>query len=261
MNIIEVIILAAVQALTEFLPVSSSGHLLIAADLGHIPSSLAFDVMLHLGTLAALVIYFWTKLWAIVTDFVSGRDRRLLIKLLISSVPAALAGALFNDFFTNDVRSLNVVVAMLVVIGLVLIAADKLFPKKNNQSLANISNKTAFFIGCAQAIALIPGTSRSGITILAGRAKGLSNELAAEYSFLIGVPIIFGASLQTLADSATRSAIADQLAQTILGITVAAFLGVIVIRWLLSYLKSHSLAIFGYYRIALALVLLLLINT
>lgn len=260
MGLIEIVILAAVQALTEFLPVSSSGHLLAVDELTTIESSLALDVMLHVGTLMALVIYFWPKLWGIARDVLTGRDYRLFIRIVISTIPAVIAGALFNDFFSEDVRHVEVVIVMLVLVGLIFIASDRIFPKKNNQKLEDVSNKTAFIVGLAQALALVPGTSRSGITILAGRSQGLDNKTAAEYSFLIGVPVIFGASVQTLIDNEARAAVTEDLLMTVVGVAVAAIVGLFVIRWLLGYLKDHSLAIFGYYRIALALVLLLLIN-
>ncbi len=266
MILIEILILAVTQALTEFLPVSSSGHLLALDEVAGIDSSLAIDVMLHVGTLLALVIYFWPKLFEIAKNVLSGRDYKLFTLLVISTIPAAVVGFLFNDFFSEDVRHVEVVIVMLVLVGLLFIASDRLFPPKFPQKkgkeikLSQISKKTALIVGVAQAAALIPGTSRSGITILAGRSQGLDNRNAAEYSFLIGVPVIFGASVQTLLDDEARAAVTDDLALTVVGILTAAIVGLGVVHWLLKYLKSHGLAIFGYYRIALALVLLLLIN-
>lgn len=260
MGIIDVVILAIVQALTEFIPVSSSGHLLAIEKLTSVEGSLALDVMLHFGTLLALVAYFWPKLLEILQDLLSGKSTHLLQSLIITSVPAVLAGFFFEDFLADDARNIGIVIFMLAFIGIIMIFSESFFATnrlKNN--LEKLPRKSAFIIGLGQALALIPGTSRSGMTILAGRLQGLSNQHAAEYAFLAGIPVIFGASLKTILDGEARAQITDQPMLVLLGITLAAVVGWFALGTLIRYLSNKGLAVFGWYRLALAAVLLIIV--
>lgn len=262
MGIIDVIILAIVQALTEFIPVSSSGHLLALEKVTPIESSLALDVMLHFGTLLALVIYFWPKLIQIARDLIERKSTWLLVSLIITTIPAVVAGLLFEDFLSGDARSIEVVIIMLIIVGIIMIFSDAFFSTNTRKNTINkLPRRSALIIGLGQALALIPGTSRSGMTMLAGRSQGLSNKNAAEYAFLAGIPVIFGAAVKTLLDSDTQAQISDQPLLVLFGIAIAASVGWFVLGILIRYLSNKGLAIFGWYRLFLAgILLIILIN-
>lgn len=257
MNLLEVIILAIIQAMTEFLPVSSSGHLLAAERLTAIESSLTLDVVLHFGTLLALMIYFWPRIMQITKNVFSGRDYRLAVNIVLTSIPAAAIGFAFEAFFSTQARQLGVVIFMLALIGVIMLLADKLFGKIKT-TIDTLKPMQALAIGVGQSLALVPGTSRSGITILTGRWLGLSNAQAAEYSFLAGIPVIFGATLKVLLDAETRASVSDDAPVVLAGVALAAVVGILVLRWMLNYLRNHSLAVFGWYRLALAALLFIL---
>ncbi len=255
------IILAIVQALTEFLPVSSSGHLILTQELFDIESSIGVDVLLHFGTLLALVVYFWNDLAQIVRDALFKNNPRFALLLGVATIPAVIVGWLFRDNIENSLRSTNVVVIMLFVIGVAMIMEKRLKVKKS-LDLDKLSYKQAIFIGVAQCLAFIPGTSRSGITMLAGRAQGLDVNKAARFSFLMGIPVIFGATLNVLAKDESRNYIQDNLLSTTIGVIVGAVLGWLAIALLLKIVGKWGLAPFGWYRVVLSLMLaILLLNT
>ncbi len=254
---ISIIILAIIQALTEFIPVSSSGHLLIVEQLTSVEGSQAIDVALHFGTLLALLVYFWPRIWSILKDLKGNLE--LVIKLVLTTIPAAVTGYLFADIFANDVRSLGVVIIMLAVVGLVMIFSETAF--KVNPKIAKIEQLTrgnALMIGLGQTLALIPGTSRSGITILSAKWSGLSNKLAAEYSFLAGIPIIAGAALKIMLESKTQQTLSENPLQVFVGVFLAFLFGLIALKYLIRYISNHGISIFGWYRLALALVLFII---
>ncbi len=255
---LNIIILAIIQALTEFIPVSSSGHLLALERLTSLESSLSLDVALHFGTLLALLAYFAPKLIQIVAEL--KQSQTLLINLILTSIPAALVGFFFEDFISTDVRSLGVVVLMLAVVGLIMLASESSFFKVDKQlkDYAQLTHAKALMIGFGQAMALIPGTSRSGITMLSAKKAGLSNKLAAEYAFLVGIPIIAGASLKVFIDPDTNAVLQDNLGEAVVGVVVAAVVGLIVLRYLISYVSRHGLKVFGWYRLVLAAILFII---
>lgn len=254
---IDTIILALIQAATEFLPVSSSGHLLAAQEVFGLESSLTIDVALHFGTLLAIMLFFKERIIAVCTN--PKENKKLILNVFITSIPAALAGFLFSDILTEDTRVLPVVIAMLSIIGLLMIFSDRIFgDKPKTQKVSAISQKDAASIGMAQALALIPGTSRSGITILAARARGLSNSVAAEYSFLAGIPVIAGAALKTALEPEAQEVFKQDTLQIIVGIFVSFVVGYAVLNFLITYISKNGIAIFGYYRLALATILFIL---
>lgn len=274
MTVLQAAVLAVVQAATEFLPVSSSAHLVLARWLfGWQDPGLAFDVALHFGTLLALAAYFartWVRI--IANGFgqrgghagASGTDRdldgspRLLWHLALSTVPAAVAGLLVQDIIETHLRSPLVIASMLVAVGFVLLRADR--QGARGSDLGSLSLVRCVLVGCAQAVALVPGTSRSGVTIAAGLLLGLRRDAAARLSFLLAMPVVLGASLktgiETLVGAGPRSVEAWPLT---VGIAVSAIAGYFVIAAFLRYLRASSLAPFVYYRFAVgALVLALL---
>lgn len=259
MDFITTIIFALVQAVTEFLPISSSGHLVLlhAALPGISDNDLAFDVLLHAGTLLATILYFRSDIYRILLAVGrqavgkgSSADARLGWLLLFASVPAAAAGFLFETMIENALRSPWVVVVMLVIVGIALLAVERL--SRGTADEHAVGWRAALVIGCAQALALIPGTSRSGITIIAGIAGGLKREAAVRFSFLMSVPIISGATVKKLPDIMSGSGGLN--GEALIGFVVAVAAGWIVIHYLLRYVRNHSLAAFAYYRFMLAAV-------
>ncbi len=254
---ISIIILAVIQALTEFIPVSSSGHLIAAEELTSLASSLALDVALHFGTLLALVAYFAPRLRKIFLDLKG--NTKLVTNLILTSIPAAALGFFLSDVFENDTRSLGVVIIMMATVGLIMLFSETVFKVNGRlKKIEDISHPSAFFIGLGQALALIPGTSRSGITMLASKQMGLSNKLAAEYAFLAGIPVIAGASLKVFLDPETNAVLSEDPSRVLLGVVVAFVVGLFALRFLIKYVSDHGLRAFGWYRLTLAAVLFLI---
>ena len=266
LELLEAIFLGVVQGLTEFLPVSSSGHLLLGQyflGLDQDRFGLPFDVALHLGTLLAVVAYFWRDLLRMARAFLrslapggrnlSGdRDQRLAYLVLASTVPAALIGYLLESFFENAVRSPWVVVFNLVLVGALFIVAEAV--GSQSRPAEKLGFRGAIGIGVAQAAALVPGVSRSGATITLGLFLGLRREEAARFSFLMSVPIIAGAGSLQLAEAVSEGMGGRDAALFAAGFISSAVVGYLAIRFFLSFVAHHSLRAFAYYRFALAAV-------
>lgn len=255
MTIVESVILGLIQGLTEFIPISSSGHLVVAQYFFSGASEHLFLEWINIGTMLALVVFFWKRIMTIIGDIFVRKKYRLLRNIVITSVPAGLVGYLAADMISGSAffGSVVVVAVMALVVGVVMIVLEKLpkaSPLKDGEAL---TKPRAFAIGVAQMIALIPGTSRSGATIIAGRLSGLSPKEAAEYSFLASLPIMAGVTLKVIIqDQAYFMANVDTL---IIG-NIAAFVsGLFAVGFLMRYLANHSLALFGWYRVGLAVVL------
>jgi len=256
MSIYESIILGLIQGLTEFIPISSSGHLVVAQHFLSGASDHLFLEWINIGTMLALVVYFWKRIVKIIRDVVVGRELRLARNILITVIPAGLVGFLAADFInaTAFFVSVEVVIVMLILVGVVMIVLEKLPKASELKNGTALTIPRALVIGIAQMIALIPGTSRSGSTIIAGRLSGLSAKEAAEYSFLASIPIMAGVTLKVfIKDYEYLVANLD----TLIFANIAAFVsGLIAVGFLMRYLSRHSLAVFGWYRIALAMVLI-----
>ncbi len=256
-----------VQGLTEFLPVSSSGHLIVVPFLfgwdDAFITSLAFSVMLHIGTLAALLAYFradWLRLvpagLAAIRDrsFKGDPDRRLAWLLVAATIPAALAGLLLEDLISTAFREIGLVTVTLVVGGAILWLADRRGGR--DKEIADVSLGVALGIGAAQALALVPGISRSGISISAARLAGLDRAAAARFSFLMATPITAGAALfETRRLLAGEAGVELSVAPLAVGMVAAFASGALAIRVLLQFLRSNSLNIFVWYRIVLAAII------
>lgn len=278
MEIIQAIILGLVQGLTEFIPVSSSAHLVIIPWLfgwkGGVTSSLTFDVACHLGTLVAVIVFFakdWGRL--IVAWFKSvaerkigqDQDRRLAWFLLAACIPGGIAGVLFEDainasFHTAPIPQASMILMAILIaaMGALMWVADAL--GKREITIGSIGLKDAILIGLAQALALFPGVSRSGSTITAGLALGYKREDAAKFSFLLATPIIAGSGLKSLYDLAkdfrAGSITGGELSLFPIGIAVAGISGFFCIKFLLGFLQKHSTRVFTWYRWALAALVL-----
>lgn len=250
-------VLGAIQGVTELLPVSSSAHLYVVPKLLGWPyAGLAFDVALHGGTLAALVIAFrkdWLDLSLnlFASDSTLRRDTRAVwLQLVLASVPAAIVGKLLGDAAEDKLRSMPLQALMLIGFGGLLWAADRFLPK--GRDVANPGLPAAMAMGFAQCLALVPGVSRSGITMTAGRTSGLSRLSAARFSFLLATPITFGALLLK-----ARDLPADlDLKVLAIGVVSAAVFGILAIRVLMTMLKRVGFGVFFAYRAVLALVIL-----
>lgn len=257
MELIIAAIFGVVQGLTEFIPVSSSGHLLLLHQLlpAIVSDDLSFDVALHVGTLLALLVFFWHDVWRLVAALISrtpSPERRLARLIILGIIPAGIAGLLFDSFIETALRSPYIVVLMLAVVGVLFIVVEKVLAASATASLDQLTWRQAVAIGLAQMLALIPGTSRSGITIIAGIMTGIRRADAARYSFLLSIPLVAAAGLKKGADLVTIGIPADQWPLIISGLVVSAVVGYGAIRFLLQYLQHHSLAVFGWYRIVLA---------
>ncbi|HOG28839.1 MAG TPA: undecaprenyl-diphosphate phosphatase [Vicinamibacterales bacterium] len=254
--------LGIVQGLTEFLPVSSSAHLILARmffgwDTGRF--GLAFDVACHVGTLAAVAVYFRTDLLALARAVpglarspawpADGPGRRLRL-IAVGSVPVAVVGLLFADDIEAAVRTPWVAVASLAAIAVLFLAVERAGQGRHGEE--HLSAPAALAIGVAQAAALVPGVSRSGATIATGMIAGLRRDAAAAFSFLLGVPAIGAAALHEGHDLLGRGLTAGDAALFLIGMTVSAAVGFVTIKYLLRYLASHTLAAFAWYRLGLA---------
>lgn len=261
MTLLEAIILGIIQGLTEFIPISSSGHLVIAQYFMSGASEHLFLEWINLGTVLALVIYFWPRIWATVRTIFMEHDYRLALNIIIAMVPAGLIGFLLADFIERHAffGSVWTVVVTLAVVGVLLVVVERL-PKLSNVSLLEkLPNSRALVIGLAQVVALIPGVSRSGSTIVAGRLMGLKASDAAEFSFLVSIPIMLGVITKLLVREGDRAYLLDNFLPLMLGNIAALISGLLAVGFLMRYLRSHSLAVFGYYRIALAGILLVVL--
>ncbi len=266
-TVIQAIVIGIVQGLTEFLPISSSGHLIVVPYLlgwsDPFIDSLAFSVMLHMGMLAALVVYFWRD-WlrlipaglAAVRDrsFRGDPDRRLGWLIVASTIPAAVVGFALNDVIETQVRAPAIVAVALLIGAAIIWVADRWGAKA--LELDRLGFPGAFGIGVAQAIALVPGISRSGISISAGLFLGLTREAAARYSFLMSAPIIAGTGVYEARKLIGGEAgVTLEVVPLVAGMLAAFVTGMIAIGFLLRWLRTHRMTIFVAYRLILAAII------
>ncbi len=264
MPVWQAVVYGVVQGLGEFLPISSSGHLALLPWLfGWEDPGLAFDVALHWGTLAAVLLIFWKDWIRLIGAGLLGRgtatDRRLFWGLVISAVPGAVVGKLLDKWAEESLRSPLLIAATMAGMGIVLWAADRIGRK--TRALEEMTIPRAFSIGVAQSIALVPGVSRSGATISLGLLEGFTREEIARFSFLMSTPIIFGAGLVKLPKMVHDMRAGEGvLTWTALGagFLAAAVVGAAVIRWMLDYLRRHTYAVFAWYRLGVAAVVVVL---
>lgn len=266
-SILQSVILGGVQGATEFLPVSSSGHLLLAARAFNIPANFAAETLLNFGTMAVIVIFFWKQIWAVIRDILTkglelSEKRDIIAKLLIGIMPAVAVGVLLGDFIEAHLHGTGTVVIMLIAIGIpmILVKPKKLTQKGLNTNVVQeISYKQALTIGLVQPLALISGTSRSGVTILAGLMTGLSVEAAAAYSFLIGLPVTLGATLKFMVSDSGKDFLQNNFGAFVAGNVASFMIGLAAVYLLMGLVKRKGLRPFGQYRIVLAIAVTLFI--
>jgi undecaprenyl-diphosphatase len=247
----EALILGVVQGLTEFLPVSSTAHLILFPwflNWGGVLDSLTFDIALHAGTLCALLFCFWRNWLDILL-----RKQRLLLLILLASVPAGIVGILFEKIVERTLRSPLVIAASLVAIGLFMLASERAYKHRKAEEIGLLD---AVVIGLSQAVALIPGVSRSGVTISSGIFMGLRREEAARFSFLLSTPVIGGAVLLHLKKILSGGGGHD-IGLFAVGFLASAITGLAAIKFLMAFLEKHRINIFAYYRFGLAAVIIL----
>lgn len=259
MTIFEAIILGLVQGLTEFIPVSSSGHLVLAEHLLGVSPPYIFSSLINLGTFLALLIYFRKKLLRICRDVFINKNIKLARNIIISALPVGVAGVLFSDFFEQSIIQQPATVAiMLAALGVVMLFIDKMSKLSSIKNAEQLSIKRAGFIGAVQTLALIPGTSRSGSTMIAGRLAGLSYHEAAEYSFLLSLPIMLGVLLKGLLSDDGIAFIQVNTVSFTISVVVTFVSGMFAVGFMLRYLQRANLKVFGFYRLILAAVILLI---
>ena len=260
MSVFKAIILGIIQGIAEFLPISSSAHLILFPYLFNWEeSSLAFDIALHFGTMMAVLVIFFKDWWDLfigavrdVKDKKKSTNGKMFWNLVIATIPAALVGVLLDDVIENVVRNKIWLIALaLAVMGLLIYLGDKWAYKhyKIETKFEDISLKQALIVGISQAFAVIPGFSRSGTTILAGRLQGISKEAITKFTFLMSVPVICGATILKVGDL-------EFTKEVIIGIITSFAMGVLAIKFLLNYIKKHDFSVFAFYRVILALIIL-----
>jgi undecaprenyl-diphosphatase len=267
---VEAIVLGVVQGLTEFLPISSTGHLrIVPAFLGWEDPGAAFTAVTQLGTMAAVLLYFREDLLRIARAWVRSlsdgtarreRDARLGWYIVLGTIPIGIFGVIFKDQIETGARDLYLIGVALIVLGLVLLLAERVGTR--NRSLDDIHARDGLAVGFAQALALIPGVSRSGATITAGLFLGLDRPTAARFSFLLSVPAVVLSGLLELGSILSGEEGEHVGAGNLVLATVLAFVsGYAAIAWMLRFLASHSTVVFVVYRVALGVVVLVLVST
>lgn len=263
-------VLGVVQALTEFLPISSSAHIRIVGEWmlpGQDPGAF-FTAIIQIGTEAAVVVYFWSDIVSIIKKWCLAlfgkHDRRdpevrLGWLIIVGSIPIVVIGLLFQDYIDGALRSLWITATMLIVFGLIIGLAD--WVGKKERTLDDMNWGQGIVYGFAQALAVIPGVSRSGGTIMAGRFMGFSRPEAARYSFLLAIPAVVGSGFYSVYKSLDAGDMVIGWGPTILATVISFGLGLVVIHWFLDYVKTKSFAIFVWYRVALGILLYILLGT
>ena len=254
-----IIFTGIIQGITEFMPVSSSGHLLVLGNLLDFSNNFELYVLVNIGTLGALIWFCRRTLLEVFQATVHG-EYQFLAKVIVGILPAGLLGFFLADLFKLLSENLYILVAMLIIVGAMMLFRPPQ-PKPAITDLSDIPWPKVLIIGVAQALALIPGTSRAGITILAGLWTGIKQELAVTWSFLLAIPLVTGAVLRVVLSFDGAEFISKQLGLVILTNLVSFFVGIFAISFLIKILQNHSLRPFGIYRIFFGLVLLALLLT
>lgn len=243
----QAIILGIVQGLGEFLPISSSAHLVLVPWLaGWKYAGLTFDVALHVGTLLAVILFFWRDWLVLIGDGLRGKrtvEGKLFWFLVLGTIPGGIGGYLLEDYAETIFRHPLLIGVLLMIMGVILHLADT--RSRSVVRLEEVGLRESLLIGVSQTLAIIPGVSRSGITMTAGRILGLTRETSARFSFLLSTPIIAGAGLKKL----TEVSPGEINAAFLVGVAVSAVVGFLAIKFLISYLSRHSYSVFVWYRL------------
>lgn len=250
-ELLKAVILGIIQGVTEFFPVSSTAHLILTPwfmGWEGVINTLSFDVALHGGTLIAIFIYFYKDFMNILL-----KDRRLLLLLIIATIPGALLGKIFNELVETTLRDPLIICVSLIVVGVFMLMAERVGRK--SRSLEDIGLIDAVLLGISQAVAMIPGVSRSGITISTGLLKGLKRQEAARMSFLMSAPIIGGATLFHCIEIFQDNSGTSNMDTFIVGVIASFISGLLSIKFLMSFFQRFTLKVFVYYRFVLAIII------
>ena len=263
---LKVIILGIVEGITEWLPISSTGHMLLVDEFFKLKATDEFKelffVVIQLGAIMAVILMFWKKMWPFSTS--SGKIAvkkdifSIWIKVVVACIPGAVATLLFDDYIEEHFHTPLIIALALIVYGVGFILVENFNKKRitSNTSIYNITYKSALIIGLFQVLSIIPGTSRSGSTIIGALIIGLSREVAAEFTFFLAVPVMFGWSFLKLIKFGLAFSLTEILI-LVLGMVVAFLVSVVVIKFLMGYIKKHDFKVFGWYRIILGAIVLL----
>lgn len=264
MDIFYSIILGIIQGLTEFLPISSSGHLIVFRDIlgWHTNSDLSFDAVLQLATAFAVIVYFWKDILRLIKSFfnlitqkaVEEKDKIIIFAIIIGTIPAIIVGIFLEKYMETVFRS-SLLVALVLLIGSLFMYLAEKFSNKDKE----LTIKKGFYIGIFQCLALIPGFSRSGATISGGLFLGLNREESARFSFLLSIPIILGSGLKKIFELWLSDQLNSDGITLSIGAITAFVVGLFAIKFLINFLKKYSLKTFIYYRIVLAILIIILI--
>lgn len=268
LEFLKVIFLGIVEGVTEWLPISSTGHMLLVDEFLQIDASQEFKdmffVVIQLGAILAVVLLFWKKMW----PFRLGEDKKTIIvrkkvfsvwfKVVVACIPGAIATLLFDKFISAHLETPFVIAAALILYGVAFILVEKWNKtrKPTVRRLSDIDYKTALLIGLFQVLSIIPGTSRSGATIIGALIIGVSRTAAAEFTFFLAVPVMFGLSFIKLIDFGFAFT-GSELAILLVGCVTAFAVSLFVIKFLMSYIKKHDFKVFGWYRIALGIIVII----
>ena len=264
-EILKVILFGIVEGFTEWLPISSTGHLILVENIIHLnqPEDFwnVFKVVIQLGAILAVVLLYWDKLWPFSPKKTAAQKKGTWIlwtKIIIACLPAAIIGLPFDDIIDAHLSTPTVIAATLIIYGIFFIVLENVNKGKSFpvNKISKVSYKTAALIGAFQCLSLIPGTSRSGATILGAMILGCSRAVAAEFSFFLGIPVMFGASLLKIVKHGF-SFTGAQVFILIFGMAVAFLVAVLTISFLMKYIRKHDFKAFGYYRIVLGIIVLI----
>ena len=251
MTLLEAIILGIIQGITEFLPISSSGHLVLGQYVLDVKlKGNSFEIVTHLGTLVSVLCIFWKEILSLILDITDKNNRKYIFYLILGTIPAVIIGFGAKSYISELFESVQLVSIALMVTGLILF-----FSKKVKNNSLQIDAKKAFLIGITQAIAIVPGISRSGITICTALALGMSGKNAAKFSFLLAIPAISGAGLLLALDPQSDITFIP-LTSLIMAFMSSFIVGYICLKWLLSLLESGKFYFFGYYCFMIGLIVL-----
>ncbi|MDD6729190.1 MAG: undecaprenyl-diphosphate phosphatase [Eubacteriales bacterium] len=266
-EILKVIFLGIVEGITEWLPISSTGHMLLVDEFLTLNQSESFKemffVVIQLGAIIAVVVMFWKKMWPFqIKDKSQPKVKMNIInmwlKVVVACIPSAVLGLLFDDFLEEHFGHPISIAVMLIVYGIAFIIVEKWNKTRTPkvQALDDISYKTAFIIGMFQVLSMIPGTSRSGATIIGALLIGVSRTAAAEFTFFLAVPTMVGASALKLLKFGLSFTM-EEIIILVVGMAVAFIVSLLCIKWLMSFIKKHDFTVFGWYRIVLGIVVIL----
>lgn len=263
-QILKSIVFGVVEGITEWLPISSTGHLILLNAVIPLTDNAEFwdmyKYIIQLGAILAVVVLYWHKLWPFSKTKTAQETKDIWgiwLRIVIASVPTGIVGVLLNDYVDAHLSTPMVVAVALIVYGIFFLLIERAPRKAKIKSISAIDAKTALLIGAAQSLAVIPGTSRSGSTILGALLLGLSRGTAAEFSFFLAIPVMFGVSLLELIRHATAVSLVE-IVVLLVGMVVSFLVSVLVIRSLMSYIRKHNFRAFGLYRIVLGALILIL---